>query len=111
MDRLTFGKKGSNGNGGAPPIQFGLHGPRRPPVRGFDFGRGMERERMGHGPPPPTMHHGGPERDVRGGPDVGGRASIFGERSGAGRGRFELSITGFGAGLRLEEAAKAGQKL
>ena len=32
-----------------------------------------------------------------------------GERSGAGRGRFELSVMGFGAGLRLEGGLYGGK--
>eukprot|EP01044_Picomonas_judraskeda_P001999 COSAG03_NODE_131_length_11966_cov_5.210163_12_plen_894_part_00 len=61
-------------------VSFGLGGPAsrrgRPPVRGFDFGRGLERERMAHGPPrggsERDLRAGGSERDLRAGPTGGG---------------------------------------
>jgi hypothetical protein len=105
MDRVSFGK--------GPPIQFGLGGRgsrSRAPVRGFDFGGGLERER--------SMDQArGPPRDPGGGPSGGGPGPAAAWQGGAPPASMQQQqpprpskLLGKMSGLRQAVAAQASEK-
>ena len=106
-------------------VSFGLGGPAsrraRPPVRGFDFGRGLERERMAHGPPRGAserdLRAGGSQRDLRAGPTGGGPGGAWHERGGPPPPSMQLpprpkpgKLLGKMSGLRQAVAAQVSEK-